>query len=185
MRLRVIVPILLLSAVVCQARTSAESGGALIDVPFFAQSSDGCGSAAIAMIMTYWFNKGGQAVPVSAEPAEIQAALFSAKDAGIRASDMQHYFESHGFRAFAFEGSWKDLRHHLELGRPLIVSLRTNGRHEPLHYAVVVGIDWERDYVFLNDPAQQKMLRVSWQGFESEWSPVHHWTLLVVPQESD
>jgi hypothetical protein len=48
-----------------------------------------------------------------------------------------------------------------------------------------VGIDWERGYIFLNDPAQQNMLRVSRQGFESEWNPVHHWTLLAVPRESD
>jgi uncharacterized protein YvpB len=45
---------------------------------------------------------------------------------------------------------------------------------------VVVGID-TRD-VYLNDPAQQKMLRVSRQGFESEWRPTHHWTLLAVPK---
>lgn len=164
---------------------AAETGGAWIDVPFFAQSKDGCGSASIAMVMTYWSKKEGRAVPSAADQQTIQAALLHPSEAGIRSSDMQRYFQSSGYDAFAFEGTWDDLRHHLELGRPLIVGLQASGPLEPLHYAVVVGMDWDRGYLFLNDPAQQKMLRISRQGFESEWRPVHHWTLLAVPRKPD
>jgi hypothetical protein len=37
----------------------------------------------------------------------------------------------------------------------------------------------------VNDPAQQKMLRISREGFESEWSSTHNWTLLAVPRVED
>lgn len=164
---------------------AAETGGAWIDVPFFAQAKDGCGSASIAMVMTYWANKEGRAVPAAAGQQTIQAALIRPHEEGVRSADMQRYFQSSGFDAFSFEASWDDLRHHLELGRPLIVGLQASGPHEPLHYVVVVGMDWDRGYLFLNDPAQQKMLRISRQGLESEWRPVHHWTLLAVPRKTD
>ncbi|HTV60333.1 MAG TPA: C39 family peptidase [Verrucomicrobiae bacterium] len=175
----------LLSAAGATLAPAAETNGAWIDVPFFAQSKDGCGSAAIAMVMAYWSKKEGRPVPSSADPAVIQAALYSPKARGIKASDMQRYFQKSGYQVFVFNGDWQTLRHHLNLGRPLIVALQASGSLEPLHYVVVVGLDWERGSVFVNDPAQQKMLRISRSGFQSEWAPIHNWTLLAVPRTSD
>jgi len=134
------------------------------------------------MVMKYWDNKDGNAGVSSANPKKIQAALFSSSERGISASRMRKYFEESGYQAFVFRGEWSDLKHHLEEGRPLIVSLKGSGQHGPLHYVVVVGIDSQRGYLFINDPAQQRMLRISREGFESEWSHTHNWTLLADPQ---
>jgi ABC-type bacteriocin/lantibiotic exporter with double-glycine peptidase domain len=134
------------------------------------------------MVVKYWEKRDGQAAESSADPEKIQSALFSPAAGGIPASKMQNYFQKSGYRVFVFQGEWGDLRHHLEQGRPLIVSLKASGPHGPLHYVVVVGIDSERGYVFVNDPAQQKMLRISRKGFESEWSYTRNWTLLAVPR---
>lgn len=153
-----------------------------IDVPFVAQSKDGCGSAAISMVMQYWENRSGQSVSRRAEADQIQATLDPRSDGGIAASDMVRYFRASGYRVFAFPASWSDLQHHVQAGRPLIVSLKASGPWGPLHYVVVVGIDAQRGYVFLNDPARQKLLRISREGFESEWNPTHDWTLLALPQ---
>ena len=159
--------------------------GVWIDVPFVAQTRDGCGSAAISMIMKYWDNRGGLAATSTADPERIQTALYSPAAGGIPASKMQEYFQESGYRVFAFRGNWSDLKHQIQEGRPLIVSLKASGPLGPLHYVVVSGIDAEREYVYLNDPAQQKMLRISREGFESEWNPTHNWTLLAVPQQGD
>jgi predicted double-glycine peptidase len=180
MKFRIILALFLVSAA-----SAAEKAGVWIDVPFFAQSRDGCGSASISMVMSYWQKKDDQPASPSADAAKIQAALFSPSAGGIPASGMQKYFEESGYRVFAFHGEWSDLKHHLEQGRPLIVSLKASGPRGPLHYVVVVGIDFARDYVFVNDPAQQKMLRISREGFESEWSATHNWTLLAVPRSGD
>ena len=188
MKLRVLAVLLILggswmTASTVSARMQAAGNPAIwIDVPFAAQTKDGCGSASIAMVMQYWENKQGQPVAAEANPLTIQAALFSRSAGGIYASSMQQYLRQSGYRAFIFQGQWSDLQHHLALGRPLIVMLKASGPLGPLHYVVVVGIDSQRGYVFLNDPAQQKMLRISREGFESEWSYTHHWTLLAVPQ---
>lgn len=155
-----------------------------IDVPFAAQTKDGCGSASISMVMQYWDRKKGLPVGTDANPMHIQDALFSRAARGIYASSMQNYFRQSGYQAFAFRGQWSDLKHHLALGRPLIVGIQPNGSLGPLHYVVVVGIDPSREFVFVNDPAQQKMLRISREGFESEWRATHNWTLLAVPKDA-
>lgn len=183
---RLAVFLALASATVClpciaQTRPTATSG-VWIDVPFAAQTKDGCGSASIAMVMQYWDRKEGRPIGQDANPRKIQSILYSHRADGIFSSSMKKYLQQSGYRAFAFNGRWTDLEHHLALGRPLIVGLAASGPLGPLHYVVVVGVDPERGYVFVNDPAQQKMLRLSRKGFESEWRHTHNWTLLAVPR---
>ena len=153
-----------------------------VDVPFVAQSKDGCGPAAISMVMQYWENRAGPPASGLSNLDRIQAAFHARADGGIAASDMERYFRASGYRVLAFQGTWSDLQHHLQAGRPLIVSLKASGAWGPLHYVVVVGIDVQRNFVFLNDPAKQKLLRISREGFESEWNPMNNWILLALPQ---
>jgi len=185
MKLRIIFVLLVIFAGCAESNLGAETAGTWIDVPFVTQTKDGCGSASISMVIRYWENRRGETAPAAADPEKIQAALFSPAAGGIPASMMRKYFQEFGYRVFTFEGHWGDLEHHLEQGRPLIVALRESWAHGPIHYVVVVGIDSGRGYAFVNDPAQQKMLRISREGFESEWSLTHSWTLLAVPRVGD
>jgi uncharacterized protein YvpB len=153
-----------------------------INIPFVAQTTDGCGSASISMVMQYWNQKQQRATAPDAEPENIQATLFSPAARGIFASRMREYFQKSGYQAFAFSGTWSDFQHELALGRPLIVGLQASGARGPLHYVVVVGIDPQQNYIFMNDPAQQKMLRISREGFERQWRATGNWTLLAVPK---
>lgn len=166
----------------CLAGTLWAAQAALwIDVPFVKQERNGCGAASIAMVMQYWQRQQPQAGS-SADAPEIQRALYSGKVHGIYASDVQRYFDEHGFRTFAFRGEWSDLKLQLEKGRPLIVALKPQ-READLHYLVVAGIDEERKLVLVNDPAERKLLEREWQTFEREWKDAGYWTLLAVPQE--
>jgi ABC-type bacteriocin/lantibiotic exporter with double-glycine peptidase domain len=176
--------IALLSAALTLA---ADTAGNWIDIPFVAQSKDGCGSAVISMVMQYWTKQPGQRgqAPSAFDPQRIQQLLFDPAEKGIPASAMLNYFQQNGYRTFAFRGEWSDLRSHISHGRPLIVSLKASGPRGPLHYAVVAGVDWQRDYVFLNDPARGKMLRLSREGFLQEWSPANNWALLALPAAGD
>jgi ABC-type bacteriocin/lantibiotic exporter with double-glycine peptidase domain len=185
MKLRCILGLVLLLAAGVGFALAAETPSLWIDVPFVAQVQNGCGSAAMAMVMEYWQKKTGRGATGSPDVGKIQAVLYSPAEAGIPASAMQQYFEKVGYRTFAFVGDWGELGRHLERGRPLIVTLKASGPHGPLHYVVVVGIDSARGYIYVNDPAQQKMLRLSREGFESEWSATEHWTLLAVPRNVD
>ena len=156
-----------------------------IDVPFVPQTTDGCGSATLAMVMRYWQRASHE--PVTADAAAIQRQLFDRRAHGIEASRMVGYLRASGFAAYAFHGEWSDLEHHIALGRPLIVALRDDGGthtapldHAPLHYVVVVGA--AAAAVLVNDPARQQRLRLGREGFLKAWSATDDWTLLAVPK---
>ncbi|HLW55389.1 MAG TPA: C39 family peptidase [Candidatus Angelobacter sp.] len=181
----------------CGTLCLAQDPGVWIDVPFFKQEKNGCGAASIAMVMQYWqAAQTRSAQPASSaptatvqtatiDPETIQRELYSAKDHGVRASDMQRYFQDHGFRTFAFRGTWEDLKLHLEKGRPLIVALKPLPAESALHYVVVVGLDWNQNVVIVNDAAQRKLLKEDRGAFEKEWSAVDRWTLLAVPRSQE
>ncbi|HMC31776.1 MAG TPA: C39 family peptidase [Candidatus Angelobacter sp.] len=190
-----LVAILCLCGFAFLATLWAVTPGVWLDVPFIKQEKDGCGAASIAMVMQYWLKQRGHAMDSSADAVAIQRELSSGKDSkdagkdsgknkdrGIRASDMQRYFQQHGFQTFPFTGKWDDLKQHLEKGRPLIVALKPSALESSLHYVVVVGVDPEQNIVLLNDAAQRKLLKQERASFENQWSAVGHWTLLALPK---
>jgi len=157
-----------------------DNAGIWLDVPFVKQSEEGCGSAAIAMLLQYWSAHGATIEGERADAAAIQRKLYSRKAHGIFATDLERYIKESGFRAFAFRGEWSDLKEHLSKGRPLVISLRPRGAG-PFHYVIVTGMDWEREAVFVNDPARGKLLRMERAEFDKEWLAARNWTLLAVP----
>lgn len=181
---RVLVCALAAAAIVFAARAewAERAPGVMLDVPFVAQPKNGCGAASIAMVMEYWRRGGSMAHAARADVAMIQRALYSKDGKGIFASAMERYFSEEGYRTFAIHGRWSDLRENLEKGRPLIVGLAPEGPHDPLHYVVVAGMDWEHDWVFVNDPAQRKLMKMGRADFEKQWAVTGKWMLLAVPR---
>jgi len=175
-----IAPIAVAAVSLCAAAFAAGSAGLWLDVPFVAQTRDGCGAASIAMVMQYWERQQGQSTPPEAEPARILDALYSRPAHGIYAAAMAVYFQSHGYRAFAFAANRADLGRQLESGRPLIVALKP-GSGESLHYVVVAGLDPPHQLLLVNDPAQRKLLKEDQSQFEREWKAAGNWALLAVP----
>jgi predicted double-glycine peptidase len=161
---------------------AAQGTGVWLDVPFIKQEKNGCGAASIAMVMQYWRTQPGGAQDNGSDPGEIQRALYSSQAHGIYASDMERYFQEHGFRTYSFKGEWDDLRQHLGKGRPLIVALKPLPEETALHYVVVVGVNWGENVVTVNDPAQRKLLKMDRAAFLREWNAVGDWTLLAVLQ---
>lgn len=178
-----------LTAAVCLCGwlSGAEPPGIWLDVPFVQQERNGCGAASIAMVMQYWQHHQGKSYGPSSDAERIQSVLYSSSAPGIYASDLESYLRQHSFRTFAFEGTWDDLKQHLEKGRPLVVALklltlRPGSSSGSLHYVVVTGLEPEQKLVLVNDPAERKLLKREQSSFEREWKGSGHWTLLAVPQ---
>jgi ABC-type bacteriocin/lantibiotic exporter with double-glycine peptidase domain len=161
-----------------------EIAGVWLEVPFVKQSENGCGSAAISMILQYWKAHGAPIAAGRADSAAIQKRLYSPKARGIFASDLESYIRASGFEVFAVGGSWVELLEHLKQGRPLIVSIQPGSSTAPLHFVVVTGIDWQHDAVFIHDPARGKLLRVERAEFEKQWRSNRNWMLLAVPEKA-
>jgi uncharacterized protein YvpB len=182
---RLFLVIACLFAVGAQTARAQESdkdkAGIWLDVPFIKQTVEGCGSASIAMLLQYWSAHGTPIAPEREDADAIQKQLYSHKGHGIYASDLERYLRESGFRVFALRGEWSDLRDHLAKGRPLILSIEPGGSHAPLHYVVATGMDWQREAVFVNDPARGKLLRIERAEFEKEWQAAKNYLLLAVP----
>jgi ABC-type bacteriocin/lantibiotic exporter with double-glycine peptidase domain len=148
-----------------------------LDVPFVRQEKNGCGPAAVAMVFDYW-RLHGFVPPGLPQEAAVRRNLAANGAEGLSAREMQAYFEAHGFRTFPIAAEWEDLAHHLAQGRPLIVAL---GGGRMRHYVVVAGIDSPRGLVYVNDPAQRKLLKIDRRRFERDWSVPGRWTLLAIP----
>jgi predicted double-glycine peptidase len=157
--------------------------GVWLEVPYVHQEKDGCGSAALAMVLRYWQAKNVAVAEERSDPAKIQRALYAAKRRGIYASDMERYMRESGFEVFAFRGEWSDLRTHILKGRPLIAGLKRKG--QPAHYVVIVGIDPENAAALVNDPEQGSMLRIERAEFKKGWQGTENWTLLAVPRHAE
>jgi ABC-type bacteriocin/lantibiotic exporter with double-glycine peptidase domain len=161
-----------------------EKAGIWLDVPYVKQTEDGCGAAAISMLLQYWNAHGAGIDTERSDASAIQKQLYSRKVRGIHASDMESYLKESGFRVFPLNGDWKDLLEQLQQGRPLIASLQSDSAKTSLHYVVVTGIDWQNGAVFINDPARGKLLRVARGDFEKQWRPNRNWMLLALPEKA-
>ena len=149
-----------------------------IDVPYVRQPPEGCGAAALTMVMRYWQRYDRSIDGEASDTQRIQQGIYSAERRGIPAASMTGYLSEQGFRAFDFAGEWKDIERHISLGRPLIVCLGA-GRDGPLHYVVVAGAAPDR--ALIHDPVAGKLLPVARREFENRWSGCGNWALLAVP----
>lgn len=161
---------------------SVESSNIWIDVPFVKQEANGCGAASIAMVMQYWAKQNSPVRDDGANPHAIHRILYTEEKKGVLASDMEHYFQSHGFRTFLFQSQWQDLRQHLSMGRPLILCIQKNKKKESLHYIVAVGLNDQENTLLVNDPAEKKLRKLDRVTFEEAWKAMNYWTLLAVPK---
>jgi hypothetical protein len=109
--------------------------------------------------------------------------LYSKEAGGIRANELQGYFAENGFQTFVFSGNWTDIQEHIEKGRPLIAALETRETAGKFHYLVVVGFDREQKIIFVNDPSERKLLKMTMDDFEKRRRATENWTLLAVPKK--
>ncbi len=153
-----------------------------LDVPYVRQVEAGCGAASIAMVMQYWIRREPRIDPAAADGDRIYRLLASSPGKGISGQALKRYLEEHGFATFVFDGELRDLREHLEKGRPVVVCLAPKGPRAPLHYAVVVGSS--EAAIMLHDPSRGKLFREDLNTFLRAWRATGNWTLLATPRQA-
>ena len=103
-----------------------------------------CGSAALATLLTYHYER-----PVSEQDIFVQMYEAGDKDKirkeGFSLLDMKQYLEQHGFQANGYRAGLEKLE---EVGIPAIVLITTRGYR---HFVVVKGVS--EDEVLVGDPA--------------------------------
>src|SRR5260221_10342334 len=109
---------LILGMLLVPILATGAGSGVWLDVPYVHQEKEGCGSAALAMVLQYWNQKGAVLSPERIDAEKIQRDLHSKEARGIRASAMERDLRESGFSPFIFRGEWSELTAHLEKGPP-------------------------------------------------------------------
>jgi predicted double-glycine peptidase len=159
---------------------ASSAGSQWIEVPFVHQVKEGCGSAAVAMVMQYWVSRQPGLDALAADAKRINQVLQPGSTKGIQGQALKRYLEFHGFVALTFSGEVRDLQQHIAKGRPVVVCLGLNGSHAPLHYVVVVGL--KDKAVLVNDPARGRLIGIGLERFLFAWKRTENWALLAVPR---
>ena len=159
------------------AEVAADPGWLVVEnVPLIRQRSDAdCGSAAAAMVLSYW----------SAPPtvAELDAHDPFAAAHGWRAGQLRALLRARGFDAFVISGRLEDLAHEIRQGRPVVVGVvKRYGKDRAIaHYQVVIGVNPARGRILTLDPADG-WRENTMEGFDREWGPSDRTTLVVLPR---
>lgn len=152
----------------------AETAERILDVPFVSQSENLCGGAAVAMVLRYWGERGVF--------AEDFSPFLNASGSGIATDQLVEAVEARGTSAFSFHPDEASARHHLDVGRPLVVLLEVGP--DRYHYVVLVGWSAEKDEVIVHDPVWGAFRRFESEAFRERWSGSGRWALLILPDES-
>jgi ABC-type bacteriocin/lantibiotic exporter with double-glycine peptidase domain len=159
------------------AEIAADPGWLVVEnVPLIRQRSDAdCGTAAAAMVLSYW------SAPTTV--AELDARDPFAAAHGWRAGQLRALLREKGFDAFVISGRLEDLAHELRQGRPVVVGMVKHYRGERgvAHYEVVIGVHPARRRILTLDPADG-WRENTLEGFDSEWGLSDRTTLVVLPR---
>lgn len=139
-----------------------------------------CGAAALSTVLRYWDPAPGKAF----ERDAIDRALRRSPEQGLVASDLRDYARHGGFSAYVIDGTFEDLTHEIDLGRPVIVGvLKPLSSGKALaHYEVLIGYNPEQKQVLTLDPAHG-LRQNNQQAFVGEWQSAGRVTLVVIPPE--
>jgi hypothetical protein len=153
---------------------AAASGRFVTGVPFYAQRTNHCGPAALAMAL------GWSGMDVA--PDALAASVYTDGRQGSLQSDLITAARRRGRIAYPIHGI-DELEAALDAGIPSIVLQNLGLRWWPRwHYAVALGIDRARAEAILHTGATANR-RVSLETFDNTWSRAGQWGLLVLPPD--
>ncbi len=156
-------------------RQGIETRGHYIQgVPFYKQSEDTCGPAALAGVLAFWGR------PAALD--EITAAVYVPKLRGTLPMDMENYARNAGFDTASSSGTLDDLKSSLRRGMPVICLLDLGfGLYHRPHYIIAVGFDDENAVLIEHDGLQANRV-IRYDAFTKAWTRAGKWMLVLKPK---
>ncbi len=145
----------------------------MLRVPFFPDTTDQCGPAALASVLSFW--------GVSVDPPALKEEIYLANLKGSLAIDLLLAAQNRGFKADLYSGSIVDLKSKLREGHPMVVFVNRGFHFFPVgHFVVVNGYDEPRQGLYVHSGASKNQF-VSYKRFLKDWEKTKRSTLLIRP----
>lgn len=148
----------------------------LLNVPFFPNTTDQCGPAALASVLNFWGK------PLS--PEEAKTAVYLPSLHGTLPMDLLPALKKQGLSGEVASGSFEDIKNEIRQGRPVIAYLDFGTKRFPIrHFLVVTGFDDRRHGLIVHSSASKNKF-ASYRRFNRGWKDTDHWMLTVWPDQS-
>ncbi len=143
------------------------------DVPFYAQTADHCGSAALATVLSD--------AGLDTRPEDLDQALFVPSRQGTLQTEMLAGARQRGALAYRLPGELSAVFSEIAAGNAVVILQNLGlGIAPRWHYAVLVGYDLPRRRVVLRSGVTRREL-MSLDTFEHTWARAGHWAFVALP----
>jgi tetratricopeptide (TPR) repeat protein len=144
----------------------------LVDTPFFPQERYQCGPAALATVL-------GQS-QVHVTPEELAPLVYLPGRKGSLQVEMLAAPRSYGRLSYRIEPELAAIVSELDAGRPVLVLHNYGAAFWPRwHYAVVVGLDAQKDQLLLRSGLEPREI-LSARNFMRAWDNGDRWALVIL-----
>jgi len=155
-----------------QSSDATLSGVELTETPFFPQSDDQCGPAALATIL----NQSG----VNVRLDEARSAVYIPERQGSLQLELVAAIRSYGRVPYQVEPLLSSLIGELQAGRPILILQNLGIKIAPLwHYAVVVGHSPESNQIVLRSGSKERHV-LSETKFLRSWRRGDYWGVVAL-----
>ena len=162
------------AATFASIRPGIEARGHYIGgVPFFHQTGNDCGPAALAGIFAFY------GMPV--DLATITASIYLPRLKGTLPMDLERYAKNAGLKTVSSSGSANDLRSAVRNNVPVICLIDLGfGPYRQPHYVTIIGFDDGNGLFIMNDGITQDRT-MSYETFEKKWARAGRWMIIIKP----
>ncbi len=145
----------------------------LVDTPFFPQTENYCGPAALASILQHY--------NIGVEPDDIAGKVYTPGLAGSLQFEMVAATRIYELLPVRHDGRLESLLREINAGNPVLVMQNLGLDSIPFwHYAVAVGYDLEQQSLILRSGTEKRLVR-PFDNFERTWQRTDYWGLVIVP----
>ena len=145
----------------------------LTETPFFPQTQNQCGPAALATVL--------QAHGVQTTPDQLSTQVYLPERKGSLQIEMTVAARRHGMLPYPLEPQLLDLFTEVAAGNPVLVLQNLAfGWYPEWHYAVVIGYDTKTDELVLRSGTTRRWV-TPFEVFERTWQRADYWGLVLVP----
>lgn len=140
------------------------------NVPFYKQTPNTCGPAALASILEYW--------NVDFEPADLLQTVYSPSLPGSLDFELSYYARKFDLWSKYYQANFPDLKEKIKQGIPLIVIQKESPQPKNYHYIVVFGFDDQEEKIIAHI-GRKPNVRISYDKFLKNWEKADFGTLLI------